>query len=127
MNFLYFGAAAMSALLFFAHVFGGVPDILQPILETGLSPMIRAVAVVVWHGISVVLAVNAALLVGAGAGVGWARAAVWMVGLQYAGFTALFLAVGLARLGNLTQMPQWIGFALVLALIGLGLRKARAA
>ena len=124
MNLPFLGAGAMSGLLFLAHVFAGVPDILEPILATGLPQEVRAVTVVVWHGISVVLIVGAALLIGAGLGVGWARHAVWMVGLQYAGFTLLFLAVGISRLGNLTDMPQWIGFLTVLALMGLGHRFA---
>jgi len=120
MNFPFLGAGVMSGLLFLAHVFGGVPDILEPILGTGLPPDIQAVAVVVWHGISAVLIINAALLIGAGVGAEWARHAVWVVGLQYAGFTLLFLVVGISRLGNLFDMPQWIGFLTVLTLMGFG-------
>lgn len=124
MNFPFLGAGVMSGLLFLAHVFGGAPDILEPILGTDLPPEIRAVAVVVWHGISAVLIINAALLIGAGFGAEWVRHVVWVVGLQYAGFTLLFLVVGISRLGNLFDMPQWIGFLAVLALMGLGHRLA---
>ncbi|NOX72361.1 MAG: hypothetical protein GXP03_01610 [Alphaproteobacteria bacterium] len=124
MNIGFLAAAGLSAVLVPAHIFGGGIEIHLPVLATELAPDIKAVITVVWHAISLILIINTALLVGAAFRKPWGPVAAWIVAAQYAGFVALFVVFGVIRLGNLTQMPQWIGFLLIVVLIGIGLRRA---
>jgi hypothetical protein len=124
MNIGFLGAAGLSAMLIPAHIFGGGAEIYLPVLATALAPEIKAVISVVWYAISLILIINTALLFGAALKRPWGLVAARIVAAQYGGFVALFVVFGVTRLGNLTQMPQWIGFLLIVALIGIGIRGA---
>lgn len=120
----WFGAAAaLSTVLTAAHIFGGTPEFLTPILETELPDDIRAVAAIVWHGVSLLLVANSAVLIGATMNTHWGRAGVGVVAAQYVGFVALFLYFGIIFLGDITALPQWVAFALISAMIWMGTRR----
>jgi len=122
----WFGAAAvLSVLLTAAHIIGGTPDFLMPILQSDLDPLVRAGAAVVWHGVSALLIVNSAVLIAAAmnrpSGQG---GAIW-VATQYLGFTGLFLFYGITRMGTVTDLPQWVLIGVIAALIFAGLHSGR--
>jgi len=123
MNIWFGVAAALSSLLAAAHIFGGTPEFLSPIVETELAIDIRAVAAIVWHGISLLLITNSVMLVGAALNRPWGRAAVVVVGAQYLGFVGLFLYYGVSFLGNVTDLLQWTAFAVISGLILLGIQR----
>ena len=57
--------AAASALMFvtlIAHVFGGGPEVIDVVTATGLPDTVRALSSVVWHGITLMLAMSAIAL-----------------------------------------------------------------
>ena len=101
-------AALLMLLTSGIHVFAGGPEIMTPIRQSNLSKPVKAVADVVWHGVTVMLLLMAA-------GLGWLAympnpALLWMICAVQIGFAGLFIAYGLGQLGNLKQMPQWIIF-----------------
>ncbi len=103
-----------------AHIFGGGPEVNAPIQASDLDPVVRALALVVWHGVSVTLAAIAAALFW----LSWHRnqeLAFMAIGIQL-GFTALFIGVGIISLGTLSPVPQWIAFAIGSSLTAWGLR-----
>ncbi|MFT6675807.1 MAG: hypothetical protein ACJAVM_002000 [Sulfitobacter sp.] len=111
MNAIFLGTAAVMGLTTGFHVFAGGPVIMRPIRHSELSKPVKAVADVLWHGITVVLAVMAV-------GLGWLAyqpnaALLWMICAVQFGFAALFIWYGLRHLGNLKQLPQWIVFLMV--------------
>lgn len=115
-------AAGLMGLTFFVHLFAGGPEVSQPIQASTLDPVVRAVALVVWHGVSVMLAVMAAALV-------WlayrenTALALMTIAIQL-GFAALFIGVGWVQLGTLAPMPQWSIFVIIPALTGYAMRRA---
>ncbi|MFV2002761.1 MAG: hypothetical protein ACC619_07235 [Paracoccaceae bacterium] len=122
MNKWFGGAAALSSALAAAHILGGTPEFLSPVLQTGLAPDIRAVAAIVWHAVSLILIVNSVVLIGAAMNRPWGRAGVPIVAAQYLGFVGLFIFLGISFLGNITDLPQWTAFAAISAMVGLGMR-----
>ena len=106
--------AGLMALTTGVHVFAGGPEIMRPIRKADLPREVIATADVVWHGITVILALTAI-------GLAWLAfntnpPLLWMLTGVQLGFAALFVGYGLTRLGNLTKMPQWIIFTGVPAL-----------
>ena len=123
MNLSLTGATALSGILVLAHIFGGGPEIHMPVLATELAPEIKAAVSVVWHGVTLVLIINTVLLLAATTNRPWGHTAAWIVVAQYGAFVVLFIAYGIIRLENLTQLPQWIAFLLIVVLTVLGLRR----
>ena len=127
MNRWFAAAAAVSLVLTAAHIIGGTPEFLTPILQSDLGTDIRAVAGIVWHGVSVLLIVNSAVLIAAAMNRPAGRqGAIWVI-LQYLGFTGLFLFYGITWLGNVGDLPQWTILAVISALTLAGLRSGRRA
>ncbi|WP_299424975.1 hypothetical protein [uncultured Shimia sp.] len=117
-------AAGLLFLTTGVHVFLGGPEIHVPIQESELHPAVRAVGAVVWHAVTVMLLVF-------GAACAWlARNSnaplAWLMIATQIGFAGLFIGYGMTLLGNLTVMPQWIIFALISAIIGIGIRADKA-
>lgn len=57
-------SAALSAAWFFVHTFVGGPEIIRPLrASSDLPPMVRGVLWMVWHMVTLVLALLAALFV----------------------------------------------------------------
>lgn len=115
MNRLMGLAAGLMALTTAIHVFMGGPEVSLPVQQSDLPEVVRAVSIVVWHAITWILAVLALAIaymaVRPNAGLFWMTVAI------QAGFATLFVWYGLVQLGNLTEMPQWIIFSGVPALM----------
>lgn len=116
-------AAALMALTFFIHVFAGGSEVHIPLQAALADQGLAAFAVILWHAVTVVLAV---LAVG-----------LWVLSRRYdpafemvlsaiqLGFAALFVFYGLTRLGSLMPMPQWIVFLAIPALTRFGQSRMR--
>lgn len=101
-------AAALMAATVAIHVFLGGPEVHDPMLAVVADAKLNAFVSVLWHAVTVVLIA----LTGGLAVLSFRRDLAMeaiLSGLQI-GFAALFVAYGLIRLGNLTDMPQWIIF-----------------
>jgi hypothetical protein len=111
-------------LTFGVHVFIGGPEIDAPVRASDLPDVVRATAHVVWHMVSLQLALIAAGLL-------WlARHAnqaleITLAALQL-GTAALFLWVDVTWFGALFTLPQWVVFVVVPVLTYLGQRRAQA-
>lgn len=116
-------AAALMTLTLFIHVFAGGPEVHAP-LQAALSDQgLAAFAAVLWHAVTVVLAV---LAVG-----------LWVLSSRHdpafeailstiqLGFAALFLFYGMTRLGSLTPMLQWVIFLAIPVLTRFGQNRMR--
>lgn len=112
-------AAGLSALLFLAHVLGGGKDVHKPMLESGMSRLLKAYTSVIWHAISAILAIGTGALLWAAMGRGDGMAIVVIV--QYLVFVGLFLAYGIVRLKSIWVMPQWVAFLMISVVAGIGL------
>jgi hypothetical protein len=116
-------AAALMALTFFIHVFGGGPEVHDPLQATLTDPFLAAFAAVLWHMVTVVLAVLAGgLWVLAGRRDPALEAILSAIQL---GFAALFIVYGLTRLGTIWPMSQWIIFLAIPALTRFGQSRKR--
>ena len=108
------GMAATTVL----HVFGGGPEVHQPIQASALELPLRAVAAVLWHAVTGLLAVQSVALV-------WLARhpdqpmAVLLVAIQI-GFAGLFLFYGQTMLGTVWTLGQWTIFAVLAVLIVWG-------
>ena len=91
----------MSSVLTVAHIFGGTPQFLTPVVQADLDADIRAAASVVWHAVSLSLIFDSAVLVGVAMG----RAGAGVVAAHYMGFVALFIYFGISQLDNVTDLP----------------------
>lgn len=114
MNIAVLSAAALMGITVLIHIFMGGPEVMAPIRKSSLHKVVRAVADVVWHGVTVVLIVIAA-------GLAWIAfypnpALLWALSAIQIGFAGLFIWYGLRHLGSLKPMPQWIIFLAVPAL-----------
>ena len=118
----YLTAAAAMAVTTLVHVFMGGPEVYAPLRAATLDPVVQSVLSVVWHMVTLVLAIMAITY-----WVLWQRPAVALAASNGAiclGIALLFLGYGMADLGTLWPMPQWIIFLLVFGLTCLGLRRA---
>ena len=114
-------AAILTAATFALHVWGGGPEFNQPLQASALPAELRAMSGVLWHAVSVELAVFAVALL-------WlARTpnlpmSVTLAAIQL-GFAGLFLWYGYALLGSIWVLPQWTIFLTLAALILWGSRE----
>lgn len=98
--------AATAAL----HVFGGGPEIHQPIQSSPLPEQLRAISAVLWHMASALILICALALFWCAKRRNLAlEGAVLALNLSFAG---LFLFYGMQLLGNISEMPQWLLFVL---------------
>ncbi len=117
-------AAALMALTLLIHVFAGGPEVDIPMQAALSDAGLAAFAAILWHAVTVVLAVLAIGLWGLALRDDPLLESV-LSGIQI-GFAGLFLAYGLARLGTLWPMPQWIIFLAIPALTRFGQSRRRA-
>jgi len=115
MNVWMIAAALLLLGLTGVHVFAGTPEIMHPIRRANLPKVVKAVADVVWHGVTAVLG-------------GLALATFWLafypnpallwtiIGIQLA-FAALFVGYGLFYLRTIRHLPQWSAFVIIPALM----------
>ncbi len=117
-------AFAISGLLMAAttglHVFGGGPEIHEPIQASALEPALRAISAVLWHAVTVILIVftvgNAYL-----AKFPNPPLAIALIATQV-GFAGLFIYYGMALLGTVWVLPQWTIFSTISCVMLWGLR-----
>ena len=116
-------AAALMGLTALLHVFGGGPEVHDPLQAALSDPFLAAFAAVLWHVVTLVLVVLAGGL--------WVLAQrhdpaleAILSGIQL-GFAALFVFYGLTRLGTVMPMSQWIIFLAIPALTRFGQSRKR--
>ena len=117
-------AAGLSSVTLLIHLFGGGSEVHQPILASDLSVLLKAYGSILWHAVTVVLAVNSMALLIAVRDRALQKPLVCLIVGQYFGFAVLFGIYGLSRLGTLLPMPQWIIFCLIGAVALIGLRRS---
>jgi len=111
-------AAALMAFTFLVHTFVGGPEIYAPVRASDFDPALRSVLSVVWHIVTIMLAVMAVgVFVTA---ISRNAALEWVLIALNLGTAALFIGYGLADLGNVIEMPQWTGFLLIAVLMLIG-------
>lgn len=118
-------SATLLALTFLIHVFAGGPEVHVPLQEALSDPALAAFAAVLWHAVTVVLALLTIGLWGL-AGRHDPLLETVISGIQL-GFAGLFIFYGLAWLGTLWPMPQWIIFLTIPALTRFGQSRHKAA
>jgi hypothetical protein len=91
-------------------------------LSTAFPSALQAFISVMWHAITVILAINSVALLLAARYSPSQKALVWFVASQYLAFAALIVFYGVLRLGSILLMPQWIAFVLMAGLAIAGLR-----
>ncbi|MFT7595080.1 MAG: hypothetical protein ACI8R4_002406 [Paracoccaceae bacterium] len=101
-------AAIIMTVTVGVHVFLGGPVIMRPLRQSPLPRLVRTVADVVWHGVTVTLI----CLAGALFWLTWHDnpALLWMTCAIQFGFAGLFIWYGVTQLRSLWPMPQWILF-----------------
>lgn len=115
-------AAGLMLMTLMVHVFAGGSDVHLPLLAETDNPGLAAFVSVLWHFVTLFLAVLCLGLVSLARHPNPALEAAFCA-LQL-GFAALFLFYGTTRLGTVWLMPQWIVFLLVPALTRWGQSKA---
>ena len=122
-------AIMIAGLIFLAcaaiHAFLGGPEINRAVQASDAHPVVRAVSAVIWHALTALFAL--------------AGVALWRTARQpnralnlflltlCLSFVALFLAIGIAELGTIFLMPQWVLFGAIAIALGFGMRRDRAA
>ncbi|MCF6344735.1 MAG: hypothetical protein L3J15_08730 [Devosiaceae bacterium] len=121
-------AAIISFLTIGLHVFGGGPEIMDPINDSELSAYLKAITFVIWHAVTTILLINSLALLHAALKEKYRKPIIIITSAQYLLWAGLFIFYGITRLNDLLPMPQWIIFSTipVLAIIGfLRSRKTR--
>ena len=103
----------------------GGPEVHLPIQQSELSLELRALSAVLWHAVTVILTIFA-IAAFFSARRKNADLGIIMIAVQV-GFAGLFVYYGLALLGTLWLMPQWIIFLAISVVMGIGvIREKRA-
>ncbi|PIE11199.1 MAG: hypothetical protein CSA72_03515 [Rhodobacterales bacterium] len=111
-------AAALMALTTAAHVFGGGPEIMDPVAASALTAQVQSVLWVVWHGITTVLVVmTMALAYLSRHDVPALRITCFTICLAFAG---LFVVAATGVPNGFAILPQWAIFTVLAVLVGLG-------
>jgi hypothetical protein len=111
-------AAVLMAITLIVHVFAGGQGVYAPLLAETDVPGLQAFISVLWHFVTVALAVLTVGLAHLARHPNIALEAT-LSALQL-GLAVLFIAYGLAQLGTVWPMPQWTVFLLVPALTRWG-------
>ena len=118
----YLAAALAMVLTTLVHLFVGGPEVYTPLRAAPIDPVVQSVLSVVWHMVSLMLAVMAMMLFAL-----WRSHTPEMSvasALLSLGTALLFLGYGAADLGTPWPMPQWTIFLVVFALTCMGARRA---
>ena len=112
-------AAAVMFLTLGVHVFAGGEELYVPLRASDEPDIIISVFSVVWHFVSLQLGLMAVVLCFLAFRPNGPLFCYVIVSTF--GFAALFIFYGLADLGSLWPMPQWIAFLIVgLLMLGAG-------
>jgi hypothetical protein len=123
MSALLLSAAGATAAVSLVHVIAGHRDPVLVLLASELPEASKRTLHVVWHLVSVELFLSAAALTVVGlSDPAGARLLLLFLGLQFAGYTAVFLTITLTVdwPRPLWRLPQWTLFPPIVALIVLG-------
>ena len=99
-------ATLLSFLTLLAHALTGENALLAPIAASDLSPALKALVIILWHGITGFLFMNTLIL--AVATFRPNHQIVILIAMQYLIFALVFVLVGQIQLGSPFIMPQWI-------------------
>ena len=114
MNLGYLLSGIGAALTFGLHVWGGGPEFLHPYLTMLEDPRLRAMSVVLWHAVSLALALQALAMI-------WlarnpSRPLGLFIAASHLGWAVLFLIVGQTMLGTVWDFVQWVIFVVLAGL-----------
>ena len=123
MNYWNAAAGVLSSVTLAVHLFAGGPEVHDPLLAAGPSVILQTYITVLWHAVSVILAINSLVLLAAARRTQMGPWPVWLVCAQYAAYAGLFIAYGSRNLGTLMETPQWIIFLLIAGLALCGTRR----
>jgi len=118
-------AAGMVVVLAVAHFLGGVPRFQSVAAPDNPVPDISGITIAVWFAVSILLVINAAILIGAALNKAWGKAGLVMIAGQILGFVALFMFYGAGLAGNQINPLIWASVFAIPAAIYLGQRSAR--
>jgi hypothetical protein len=110
-NIAIWSAAGLMGLTTVVHLFAGTPEIMSPILQANLRPVIRAIAMVVWHVAKLLLALMTF-------GIAYftkfrnAGLSLFIILIQLS-FAGLFLWYNITLFSVLFALPQWTVFLIV--------------
>lgn len=122
----FMGAAALSVATAGIHVLAGAPEIMTPLLASGLHAGVKGVVDVMWHHITALLLLAALACTVAGWRAEWRAPVALLLGGQYVLIGLLFLGLGLYWFGNIWPMPQWVLFLAMAGLMLAGIRPGAA-
>ncbi len=111
MNRWLLAAAVLSAVACLVHLFLGGTAFYGPAL-TRLGEVDGAILAAVWHGVSLILAINAVAYALAARPQATAVSSLQPTAIALS-LAVTFLGFGLVRLGSLTATPQWTIFLLI--------------
>ena len=122
MKYGMWSAAALMGLTTCVHLFAGTGDIMTPIMNADIHPIVKSTAMVVWHGVTLILALLTLAIAHLAR-----RQNPALFGFAIAiqlGFAALFLFYNLSMFGGVFTLPQWTVFLLAPALMIFARTKA---
>lgn len=108
LNIPFLIASMAMALTFLVHVFAGGPELYSPLRASNLATIQWSTFSVVWHFVSLQLFLLAIALLYLARNRN--AALYYYVLVTTIGFAVLFIGYGLADLGSIWPMPQWIAF-----------------
>lgn len=111
-------AAILMAATTGLHVIGGGPEFHAPIQASLLDLPLRAISAVLWHMVTVLLAIQTVALLWMAGHPNGAMATL-LVAIQI-GFAGLFVFYSQTMLGTVWQLGQWTIFLALAALIAWG-------
>ncbi|MGB7318437.1 MAG: hypothetical protein WBC85_10780 [Planktotalea sp.] len=112
MKYLMWIAAGLMGLTSAVHLFLGTGDIMSPIMQAEtLDPAIRAIAMVVWHMVSLMLLLSTLAIAYLARTPN--QALKWFVISMQVGFTLIFLFYNITHFAALFVLPQWTVFLIV--------------
>ncbi|WP_152558264.1 hypothetical protein [Devosia sp. LC5] len=110
--------------LFFAFGVGhltATPGLMGSVHASALPPDVILLVDVVWNNVSVMMFGSAIVLVGASGRPAWRRPAAWVLAAWCCCGALLFVGFGFFIFGNMTTVPNWIGFVVVGAAVLIAL------
>ena len=114
-------AAIVMFLTALIHIFAGGMDIYDPLRNSGLALKPKATLSVVWHMVSLVLALFAGALFWLSKD--YNRPLACFIGLSQLCFALLFIGYAIFDAGDFVTLPQWVVFALGVVMMWFGNRK----
>jgi hypothetical protein len=121
MNPWLLSAGIAALLLDLVHIFLGGREIHRPMVAAHWPEPAKAIWSVVWHAVTAVMAFGGLALIGAAFLPSQALALSVLPITLFLATAGLFLFYGIARLGTVRTLPQWVAFLAISALGVVGL------